>query len=292
MKYLYIIYSFYACFYYPVIDWIYISHDVNGSKDMSGITVFLADWQVLFREGMHFTISGEEDLNVIGESTDNREALEFITNNPPRIAILNVNHNDFSGISLTRKIRQDFPQVSVILVMDTDDEDQLYAAVKCGASGCVTKDINPDDLVRLIREISGGAEPISHSLLRPEIASRITEEFESYNLLDKEVDGLMSALTEREQDILSRIAAGEAIDKIGSALKIDEDFTMQCLNVVREKIISNEHSRDVVEAAQKGITSVIRRTRRGKGAEEYITKDEFESFKENLKERFKSFIDG
>jgi DNA-binding NarL/FixJ family response regulator len=259
---------------------------------MSRISVFLADWQVLFREGIHFTLSGEEDLDVIGESKNNQEALDFIINNPPRIAILNVNHSELSGIDLTRKIRQDFPQVSVILVLDDEDEDRMYSALKCGASGCVTKDIDPDDLVRLIREIAGGAEPISHSLLKPGIAARVIEDFESFSLLDKEVDSLLANLTKREKDIIGRIGAGETIDNIGSALKLDEDYIMQCLDVVRGKIITNEHIRDVIEAAQKGLTSVIKRTRRGKSAEEYITKDEFESFKAKLQERFKSFIDG
>ena len=103
---------------------------------------------------------------------------------------------------------------------------------------------------------------------------------------------LMANLTPREQDIITRIGAGETIDNIGSSLKLDEDFIMQCLDTIRGKVISNEHSRDIVEAAQKGLTSVIKRIRRGKSRDEYITKEEFDSFKENLRERFKYFIDG
>ena len=64
---------------------------------MNRITVFLADWQVLFREGIHFTLSGEEDVEVIGEGTGNEEALAFIEKNVPNVAIFNAAHSDLCG---------------------------------------------------------------------------------------------------------------------------------------------------------------------------------------------------
>ena len=60
---------------------------------MEKVSVFLADWQVLFREGIHFTLSGEEDMDVIGEADNNEEALSFIERTPPRVAVLNANHS-------------------------------------------------------------------------------------------------------------------------------------------------------------------------------------------------------
>jgi DNA-binding NarL/FixJ family response regulator len=255
---------------------------------MEKITVFLADWQVLFREGIHFTLSGEEDLDVIGETTNNQEALDFIINNPPRIAVLNANNSELTGINLARSIQQDLPLVSVILVMDADNEEQLYGALECGASACVTKDIDPDYLVRLIRDVAAGAVPIIQALLRPGIAPRIIDEFDNFALLNKEVDNLLANLSPRESDILRHIADGDTFEDISSALQISEDTINQHLTVIRKKLVANEHSRDVIEAAQKGLSSAITRTRRGKASEEYITKEEFDAFKESLRERFKS----
>ncbi len=258
---------------------------------MEKISVFLADWQVLFREGIHFTLSGEEDLDVIGETTDNQEALDFIINNPPRIAILNANNSELTGVNLTRKIQQNYPQVSVILVMDTDNEEQLYDALKCGASGCVTKDIDPDKLIKLIRDIAGGAEPIVQALLRPEIAPRVIDEFDNFALLNKEVDNLLASLSARENEVLRRIADGDTFEDISTALGINEDTINRELGVIWKKLVSNEHNRDVIEAAQRGLSSAITRTRHGKASEEYITKEEFDAFKESLRERFKSLTE-
>ena len=68
--------------------------NIAWSYGMDQISVFLADWQVLFREGIHFTLSGEEGLVVTGEATNNQEALDLIIKNPPQIAIININHGN------------------------------------------------------------------------------------------------------------------------------------------------------------------------------------------------------
>ena len=162
---------------------------------MEKVTVFLADWQVLFREGIHFTLSGEEDIDVIGEATANEEALNFIEANPPRVAVLNADRGKPSGIDVTRRIKQNLPSVSVVLVLDSDDEEQLFSAIKCGASACLTKDIDPDELVNIIRKVAQDAYPISEALLRPGIASRVIDEFEACSLISKEVDNLLACLS-------------------------------------------------------------------------------------------------
>ncbi len=121
---------------------------------MEKVSVVLADWQVLFREGIHFTLSGEEDIEVIGEVTNSEEALSFIEKNPPRVAILNADWGEPSGIDVTSRIKQNLPSVSVILIVDSDNEEQLFSVVKCGASACLTKEIDPLDLVDIVRRVA------------------------------------------------------------------------------------------------------------------------------------------
>lgn len=258
---------------------------------MDKTSIFLSDWQVLFREGIHFTLSGEEDLFVTGETTSNKDALEYILKNPPRIAIININHSEFTGMNLTRNIRRDLPRVSVILVMETDNEDQVYSALKCGAAACVAKDIDPEELVSLVRLVAGGADPASRSVLRPGIAVRILDDFESFSSLSSEMDNLLSNLTAREVDILHRIAAGGTPEEIAVAMGISGDEIGESTGIIRQKLVVNEHSRELVEAAQKGMTSIINRARRGKTGD-YITREEFESFRNSLKEHFKAITDG
>ena len=258
---------------------------------MEQISVFLADWQVLFREGIHFTLSGEEDLVVTGEATSNAEAFDLIMKNPPRIAIININHDDFSGVNLTLSIRQNLPSVSVVLVMDTDDINHLYSALKCGAAACITKDISPEELIDMVRHIAKGDELMSQVLLMPEIADRIIEDFNNFSLMSSKIYSLLASLSAREGEILSNISAGHTPDEIALTLGIKDESITNSLGIIRQKLETNERSRAIVEASQQAPTSVTDSTQSDTSSDEYITREEFNAFKESLKEHFRAFTD-
>ena len=257
---------------------------------MEKISVFLSDWQVLFREGIHFTLSGEEDIEVIGEATDNEEALNFIEKNPPRVAILNADHGKLKGIDVTRRIKQNFPSVLVILIMDSYNEEQLFSAMKCGASACLTKEADPDELVNIVRKVAQGAYPISEALLNPEIASRVIEEFEAFSLISKKVDNLLARLSPHEGEILRHIAEGNSMEQLARTLGINEEAIRHHLDLIVTKLVSNEHNLEVIEAVQSHLPPIVSRAKPGKPAAEYITKEEFAAFKQSLTERLKSFL--
>jgi len=256
---------------------------------MEKVSVVLADWQVLFREGIHFTLSGEEDIEVIGEATSGEEALNFIEANPPSVAILNSDRGEPSGIDVTSRIKQNLPSVSVVLIMDNDSEEMLFSAMKSGASACLTKETDPDDLLNIIRKVAQGTHPISEAMLKPGIASRVVDEFENFSLISKEVNNLLARLSPRESEILRHIADGSSIEQIASTLSINEEAIRHHLDITLTKLVANDHSREVIEATQSNLPSIVSRGRRaGKPEAEYITKDEFTEFKESLRERFKS----
>ena len=256
---------------------------------MEKVSVVLSDWQVLFREGIHFTLSGEEDIEVIGEVTDSEEVLNFIEENPPNVAILNTDRGKLSGIEATRRIKRDMPSLAVILIMDNDNEEVLFSAMKSGASSCLTKETDPDNLLNIIRKVAQGAHPISEAMLRPGIASRVVDEFENFSLISKEVNNLLARLSPRESEILRHIADGSSVEQLASTLSINEEAIKHHLDITLTKLVANDHSREIIEATQSNLPSIVSKGRRaGKPEAEYITKDEFTEFKESLRERFKS----
>ena len=111
---------------------------------MEKVKVFLSDPQVLFREGIHFILSGEEDFEVTGETTSNEEAFTLIEANPPNIAILSMQDGKSGRPRDNPPHQAESPLGSVILTMDKSDEEQLFAAMKSGASACLTKDTDPE----------------------------------------------------------------------------------------------------------------------------------------------------
>jgi len=253
---------------------------------MEKIKVFLSDPQVLFREGIHFTLSAEEDFEVTGESTNNEEAFAFIETNPPNIVIMNIKDGK-DGPTVTRRIKRNFPSVSVMLVVDKDEEDMLFLAAKCGASAYLTKDIDPEYLLDLIRVVAQGSQPIIESLLMPTLASRILEEFEATSPLREQLSNVMSHLSSRESEILSSITAGNDIEQIGASLGCDEETIRKTLRSILIKLAANDQARAVIELAHKGLPSTAPSV---DYSMKYVTKKEFDEFKETLSEHFRSLI--
>ena len=258
---------------------------------MDRISVFLSDWQVLFREGIHFTLSGEDDIEVIGEATSNEDALKAIETNPPHIAVLNTNHEKIEGIQAAGYLRRHFPSVSTVLIMDSDNEEQLFLAMKNGASACLTKEADPTDLIDTIRAVAHGEQPISDVLLRPEIASRVLDEFEEFAVIGEQLRDLLARLTPGETEILHHIANGAPLDEIYQTLGIDEESIKQAFSIILTKLITNDQSRQVIAATQDGLPLAVRSRLAGQSAGDYVTREEFTAFKDSFRERLKSAID-
>ncbi|MBN1692122.1 MAG: response regulator transcription factor [Dehalococcoidales bacterium] len=257
---------------------------------MEKIRVFLSDQQVLFREGIHFILSGEDDFEVTGETTSNEEAYSFIQANPPNIAILSMHDVKTDGAEITRHIRRNVPSVSVILITDKKEPEKLFSAIKCGASACLTKDTEPEHLLDIIRVVTQGSLPIIEELLTPAIASLVLNEFEDLDTINKQFDDLLANITPKEKQVLNAVATNGEMEQLTSKLDMSEDTIRHSLRLILNKLVSNEQARNIIDVAQRSLPSIIR-TGHGNGkTTEYVTKAEFNEFKDSLMERLKSFI--
>jgi DNA-binding NarL/FixJ family response regulator len=258
---------------------------------MGKMKVVLSDPQVLFREGIHFILSGEDEFEVTGETTGNEEALNLIENNPPDIVFLSMQDGKFPGPEITRRIKRNLPPVSVILITDKKEEGKLFDAVRSGASACLTKDTDPESLLDTIRIIADGNRPIIEDLMKPELASMILAEFKDMAAMNEKLDNLLAKLSNKEEQILGNIADGNNIEQLAYKLETDGDGIRQHLGTVINKLISNDHSRALIEAAQSSLPSIARGISGKDGdAAEYVTRAEFSDFKESLMERVKTLI--
>ena len=258
---------------------------------MEKIKVFLSDPQVLFREGIHFTLSGEDDFEVTGETTNNGDAYSFIESNPPNIAILNMKNGKVDGPDVTRRIKRNFPSVAVMLVTDKDDDEECFIAIRCGASAYITKDTDPEYLLDVIRVIAQGGQPLIDKLLEPEMASRVLAEFERISPLSEQLHDLLARVSPRESDVLSLIAAGNNLDQIVTKLNTNEATIRRQLRLIANKLVANDQAQALIEAAQRGFPSLISSAALAyKPLEDYVTKDEFNEFKDSLTQRLKSLI--
>jgi DNA-binding NarL/FixJ family response regulator len=253
--------------------------------------VFLSDPQVLFREGIHFILSGEDDFEVTGETTSNKEAFTLIEANPPNIAILSLEDTTSDAREITRHIKRSLASVAVILILQKKEPEKLFQAITCGVSACLTKDSEPDYLLNVIRVVAQGSQPIIDEMLTPGLASRVLTEFKDVAIINEQVDNLLADLTPKESQILTTIAAGSNIEQVAAKLDINEETIRRTLRTVQSKLINNDQAHAVFEAAQRSLPILIRgKVSKDTNTSQYVTKAEFNEFKESLMARFKSFI--
>ena len=258
---------------------------------MKKTRVFLSDPQVLFREGIHFVLSGEEDFEVIGETTGNEEAIAFIEANPPHIAILSLHDARLDGIEATRRIRRNLPSVAVILTMDKTEGELLLAAIRSGASACLARDADPEHLLDTIRAIAKGGSPSAEELLQPGLASIVLNEFNNVAALNEQLDNLLASLSLKETQVLSGIAASDDIKQIARRLETDEEAVRNSLKAVLTKLMANDQARSVLEAARKKLPAKAKSpSTKGARGSDYVTRDEFRDFQETLMAGLRSVI--
>lgn len=259
---------------------------------MGKIKVFLSEPQVLFREGIHFILSGEDEFEVTGETTSNEEAFHLIEANPPHIVVLSLQDTTADGYEITRRIKRSLPSVSVILILEKKDDEKLFQAIKCGASACLTKDTEPDYLLDVIRVVTQGSQPIIDELLVPGLASRALAEFKDVTTVNKQVDNLLADLSLKESQILNTIAASNNLEQVAAKLDINEETIRRNLRMIQSKLINNDQAHSVFEAAQRSLPILIRsKVTKETASAQYVTKAEFNEFKESLLARFKSLIE-
>ncbi len=262
---------------------------------MEKIKVILSDHQVLFREGIHFILSGEEDFEVTGEASNNEEALALIETNPPDIAILGMYNRRMLGSDITRRIKRNTPNVSVVLTIDRKDEDLLFSAMKSGASVCLPKDTDPEYLVEAARLAAKGTRPIVDALLSPEIATKTIAEFDDFAILSEQVENVLTALSPEETNLLDEIAAGVKLDQLVVKLNIPEEEVRSHLREIIDKLVANDQARSLIEAAhlieyaQRSLPSLARSVvKTPPPASEFVTRAELNELKQSLLERIES----
>lgn len=257
---------------------------------MGNIKVFLSDPQILFREGIHFTLSGEEDFEVTGETNNNVEALAFIEANPPDVAILNMTNGKLYGSEIARRIKRNLPTVLVILVADNNDEEQLFSAMKSGASACLTLDADPEYLISTIRVVTQGSQPIIEALLIPGLASRVLGEFEGLSSLSTLLNNLLARLSPKETEVLSHITTGDGIEQVATKLNSNEESIRRRLRLIVNKLVANAQAQAIIEASQQSLPSMTSSmVMAGKPVTEYITREKFSELKESVMLLLESF---
>jgi len=180
------------------------------------LRVLLADDHALFREGLAGIIARQPDMEVVGEAGDGLEAIVKARELVPDLILMDVTMPGCDGIEATRRIKQELPAVTIVMLTVRDEEEKLFQAIKSGAQGYLLKDIHAREMLDLLKGAVRGEAAIT-----PVLAGRMLEEFRRLGQLAHEIPEEESvALTRREQEVLSLVAERATDREIAEALSV------------------------------------------------------------------------
>lgn len=205
--------------------------------------VFLADDHTLVRKGIARLVESDSALEVVGEAADGLEALHQVRQLRPDVVLMDIYMPGCDGITATRMITQEMPEVRVVVLTVSEDDQNLFAAIKSGAHGYLLKRIGPRELTDAVKAAARGEASIS-----PSTAARIMTEFaRQSSARPRPGDGL----TPREQEVLALVAQGLRDKQVASALGLSEHTVRNHLRSTLDKL----QLRNRVEAATYAVRS-------------------------------------
>ena len=223
---------------------------------MNKIQVFIVSRQLLFRQGIEHALSGAEDMEVSGMAEVNDEVLPVIDTLPPDVALVDIDAPSDSGLKLTRKIKQRLPNVGLVVLSSNPDDAQLFQALKAQAAAYLSKEINADELLDIIRRVARGEHPINESFTtRPKVAEQVLHQFREL-YWRSEAEGVISPLTAREMEVLNYIAQGYLNKQIANELGIGEQTIKNHITSILRKLNANARTEAVVIAIRQGLISI------------------------------------
>lgn len=214
------------------------------------IRVLIADDQDLVRAGFRMILESHDDIEVVGEAGNGREAVEAAQLLKPDVVLMDIRMPGLDGIDATRRLLER-PHPPRVLMLTTFDLDQyVYEALKAGASGFMLKNAPPDRLAEAVRTVAEG-----DALLAPAITRRVIEEFVSRPRADGELPERLSELTDRELEVLRLIARGLSNAEIAESLFLSEATVKTHVNRVLTKLRLRDRTQATVLAYETGLVS-------------------------------------
>ena len=216
---------------------------------MDKIKVMIVDEQAFFRAGVRQTLSQESDLEIL-ECDPTQNALELIEANLPDVALLGSDLASLSGIDLSRKIAQYYPNTKVVVLSPDPDDEELFEVIKTAAAACLSKKATGEELASTIRRAHRGEYPINESLMtRPNVARHVLNQFRG---LTKTMEAVAAPLTKRETQILTYVAEGNTNKEIAHILSISEQTIKNHVSAILRKLNANDRAHAVALALHSG----------------------------------------
>ena len=210
------------------------------------IRVMITDDHLIVREGLRLILETADDIEVVGEAVDGAECLELVSKLNPQVILMDLQMPRMDGITAIGHLRQDFPDIAIVILTTYNEDDLMVRGLRAGARGYLLKDSSRESLLDAIRAAAKG-----EMLLKPEILARVLAPQSSPKPASANQPD--SALTERELEVLLCASRGERSKEIAYKLGITERTVKAHLQSIYQKFGVDSRAAAVAVAAGRGL---------------------------------------
>ena len=229
-----------------------MTDEQTREADGDVIRVLIADDQELFRRGLNVVLHTEDNIQVVAEASNGEEAIAKAEEFAPDVVLMDIRMPRVSGIEATRAIRDTVPTTKILMLTVSDEDSDLYEAIKAGANGYLLKDISIEEIADSVRAVVQG-----QSLISPSMASKLLSEF---NVLSKRAEERQQlpapALTSRELEVLKLVAKGMSNREIADELYISENTVKNHVRNILEKLHLHSRMEAVIYAVREKLLDI------------------------------------
>jgi DNA-binding NarL/FixJ family response regulator len=217
------------------------------------IRVLIVDDHALFRRGLEMVLEEQSDIEVVGEGSDGNEAVEKAGDLLPDVVLMDIRMPRRGGIEACTAIKSTVPSAKIVMLTISDEEEDLFEAIKAGASGYLLKEISIDEVPQAVRAVQGG-----QSLISPSMASKLITEFAALAKRSAERQQQVPApkLTDREMEVLRLVAKGLGNREIARELFISENTVKNHVRNILEKLQLHSRMEAVVYAVREKLLEI------------------------------------
>lgn len=218
------------------------------------IEVMIVDDHPVFRKGLRNVLAAHEDICIVGEVADGSEAISRAQELEPDVVLMDVNLPKLNGLQATRRLRDLCPGINIIMLTAYDDEEQIYHAIRAGASAYHAKDVSPERLLDVIRHVNQGQYVVDKGVLdEAGIGDWLLEKFQRFGgeMFTGEEE-FLSPLTPREMDVLELVVQGMSNREIAYELGISHQTVKNHMTAVFRKLGVSGRTEAAVYALRHG----------------------------------------
>jgi DNA-binding NarL/FixJ family response regulator len=214
----------------------------------------LVDDHPVFRQGLRRVLEGEDDLDVIAEVDDGLEALRIAKQLVPDVLLLDINLPGMNGLQVARALKDTLAEINIIMLTAYHDDQQVFHAIRSGASAYFPKDVSPRRLIEAIRLVNQGSYVVEDRVLeKPQVSEWLLAQFEAVEGEEGDSLGaLLVPLSPREMEILQHIAQGKSNKEVAYELGISRQTVKNHMTSILRKLAVNDRTQAAIYALRRG----------------------------------------